>query len=42
MSCDTAFRELVRIMVDADLELAWREKATGTVPRLSEGAARLV
>jgi GDPmannose 4,6-dehydratase len=29
----TSFRELVRIMVDADLELARREKATGTMPR---------
>ena len=29
----TTFRELVRIMVDADLELARREKATGTMPR---------
>jgi GDPmannose 4,6-dehydratase len=29
----TSFRELVRIMVDADIELARREKATGVVPR---------
>jgi GDPmannose 4,6-dehydratase len=29
----TSFRELVRIMVDADLELARREKANGTMPR---------
>lgn len=29
----TSFRELVRLMVDADLELAKREKATGFVPK---------
>jgi GDPmannose 4,6-dehydratase len=29
----TSFRELVRIMVDADIELARREKATGVMPR---------